>query len=111
MNHYEDHFYILTNKDGATNFKVMRAHETSTEQSHWEEFIPHRPEVLVEDISIFKDFYVLSERSHGLTRIFIQPWDANNGGITFLLTVRHTPLMWVLIRSLTPIYCALDTIH
>ena len=80
LNHYEDHFYILTNKDGATNFKVMRAHETSTEQSHWEEFIPHRPEVLVEDISIFKDFYVLSERSHGLTRIFIQPWDANNGG-------------------------------
>jgi oligopeptidase B len=77
LNHYEDHFYILTNKDGATNFKVMRAHETKTEQSHWEEFIPHRPEVLVEDISIFKDFYVLSERSHGLPRIFIQPWDAN----------------------------------
>ncbi len=77
LNHYEDHFYILTNKDGATNFKVMKAHETKTEQAHWEEFIPHRPEVLLEDISIFKDFYVLSERSHGLTQIFIQPWDTN----------------------------------
>ena len=51
--HYEDFFYILTNKDGATNFKLMRTPEATTEQEHWQEVIAHRPEVRLNDIEIF----------------------------------------------------------
>ncbi len=75
VSHYGDHFYILTNKDGATNFKLMKVSEGDTASAHWEEFIPHRKDVLLEDIDIFKDYYVLSEREGGLNKIKIVRWD------------------------------------
>ena len=78
--HYGSDFYILTNKDGATNFKVMKTPETATESVHWAPFIPHRKDVLIEDLEIFKDFYVVSERDNGLGKMQINRWD---GGDTF----------------------------
>ncbi|MDT7827071.1 S9 family peptidase [Pricia sp. S334] len=76
--HYDDHFYVLTNKDGATNFKLMRVGEDQTAAQHWEEFIPHREEVLLEDIDIFKEYYVLSEREMGLNKIKVVRWDGSD---------------------------------
>jgi len=73
--HYEDNFYILTNKDKAENFKLMQTSEVETTSEHWKEFIPHREEVLLEDIDIFKEYYVLSERENGLNNIRIIRWD------------------------------------
>lgn len=73
--HYEDNFYVLTNKDGATNFKLMKVGEKNTSSSNWQEFVPHRDEVLLEDVEIFKDFYVLSERVQGLNKLKISRWD------------------------------------
>lgn len=75
--HYKNNFYILTNKDDATNFKLMITSEAKTEAKNWVDFIPHRKEVLLEDIEIFKDFYVLSERENGLAKIKIVHWDSN----------------------------------
>ncbi len=72
--HYEDHFYIRTNKDGATNFKLMKTPENLTSKENWENVVPHRKEVLFEDFSIFKDFLVLEERSEGLNKIRIKTW-------------------------------------
>lgn len=71
---YQNSFYILTNKDKATNFKLMTAQEGSTLSSNWKEFIPHREEVLLEDIEIFKEYYVISERENGLNKIKIINW-------------------------------------
>ena len=73
--HFEDYFYILTNKDEAKNFKLMRTSENQTDIQNWEEVIPHREDVLLEDIDIFKDYLVLSERSNGLSQIRIKRWD------------------------------------
>ncbi|WP_238857974.1 S9 family peptidase [Poritiphilus flavus] len=73
--HYEDHFYVLTNKDGATNFKLMKTTESDTDSSNWKEFVPHREKVLLEDVEIFKDYYVLSERDNGLNRLKVTRWD------------------------------------
>ncbi|MEM9687434.1 MAG: S9 family peptidase, partial [Bacteroidota bacterium] len=73
--HYKDNFYIVTNADGATNFKLMKTPEDKTGKEHWEEAIPHREDVLLESIDIFKDFLVLSERSNGLHKIRIKRWD------------------------------------
>ena len=75
--HYEDSFYILTNKDKAENFKLMRTSEEKTSSEHWQEFIAHREEVLLEDIDIFKEYYVLSERENGLNKIRIIRWDGS----------------------------------
>ena len=73
--HYEDHFYIKTNKDGATNFKLMKTPENKTEKENWVDVIPHRKDTLFEDFSIFKDYLVLEERNNGLNKIRIKRWD------------------------------------
>lgn len=74
INHYGDSFYIMTNKDKATNFKLMKTMETTTSKENWTEVVPHREDVLLEDIEIFKDFLVLEERNNGLNKIRIMPW-------------------------------------
>ena len=72
--HYENTFYIVTNLDGATNFQLMSTPETHTEKENWQIEIPHREDVLLEDIDIFKEYLVISERFNGLSHIKIQPW-------------------------------------
>ncbi len=74
INHYGDSFYIMTNADKATNFKLMKTLETATSKENWTEVVPHREDVLLEDIEIFKDFLVVEERSNGLNKIRIMPW-------------------------------------
>lgn len=74
INHYKDSFYILTNKDKAENFKLMKTLETATSQENWTEVIGHRADVLLEDIEIFANYLVLEERSNGLNKIRIMPW-------------------------------------
>jgi oligopeptidase B len=75
ISHYEDSFYILTNKDKATNFKLMKTPENRTEKKFWKDLIPHREDVLLEDIEIFKNYLVVEERSNGLNHIRIMPWN------------------------------------
>nr|WP_299067725.1 S9 family peptidase [uncultured Allomuricauda sp.] len=73
--HYNGSFYILTNKNGATNFKLMKTSEENTASKDWKEFIPHRKDVLLEGVDIFKEYYVLSERENGLNRLKVSRWD------------------------------------
>ncbi|GAA3606663.1 S9 family peptidase [Flavivirga amylovorans] len=75
ISHYNDHFYIITNSDRATNFKLLKTKETKTQKENWEEVIPHRETVLLEDIEIFKDYLVLNERENGLNNLRIISWD------------------------------------
>ena len=73
--HYENHFYIRTNKDNATNFKLMKTPVSATSQENWVDVIAHREDTLLEDMSIFKDYLVLEERNNGLNKIRIKRWD------------------------------------
>lgn len=75
--HFDDHFYIVTNKDEATNFKLMKTHEDKTGVENWEEVLPHRKEVLLEEVDIFKDFLVVTERNKGLNQIRVMRWDGS----------------------------------
>ena len=75
LTHYEDNFYILTNMEGATNFKLMTTPEDKTESENWVDFIQHREDVLLEDIEMFNEYYVLSERENGLNKLKIVRWD------------------------------------
>lgn len=75
--HYGDNFYVLTNKDGATNFKLMKTHIDKTNADQWEEFIPHREDILLEDVEIFRQYYVLTERENGLNKMKIVRWDGS----------------------------------
>ncbi len=78
ISHYGNDFYVLTNKDDATNFKLMKVAEGDTSAENWKQFIPHREDVLLEGIDIFKDYYVLSERKNGLNELKIVRWDGSD---------------------------------
>ncbi|MBT8286717.1 MAG: S9 family peptidase [Bacteroidia bacterium] len=74
--HHKDQFYVLTNKDGARNFKLMKTPDNQTSAENWVDVIPHRPDVLLRDIDIFKDYLVVSERQEGLNKIQIKHWNS-----------------------------------
>ena len=61
-------FYFVTNRE-AENFKVMRAPANDPSEKNWTEFIPHNPDVKIEDINFFKDYVVVSELENGLEYI------------------------------------------
>ena len=71
--HYEEYFYILTNYK-AKNFRLMKTHISQPTKEFWEEVIPHRSNVLLEGIDIFKDFLVIEERNDGLSHIKVINW-------------------------------------
>ncbi len=59
--------YLLTNRDGVRDFKLMRARVA--EPSAWQEWLPAREGVFVEGADLFQDFAVVSERRDGLRRL------------------------------------------
>lgn len=75
IEHYEDHFYILTNKDKAKNFKIMKTRLEQTSKENWVDVIPHKKEVLLEGLDLFKDYMVISERTNGLNEIRVIEWE------------------------------------
>jgi oligopeptidase B len=72
--HLGNYFYIRTNWQ-AKNFRLMRTAVTETAKAAWEEVIPHRENVLLEGLELFKDHLVLAEREKGLTQLRIRRWD------------------------------------
>lgn len=75
ISHYKDMFYVVTNKDKATNFKLQKTSELQTNHEYWEDVIPHREHVLLEDIEIFKNYLVVTERENGLNKLRILSWN------------------------------------
>lgn len=71
VNHHGDHFYIVTN-DNAQNFKVVKAPVKSPAKANWEDYIPHRANVKIDDIDCFEKHIVVYERDQGLEKIQIR---------------------------------------
>jgi oligopeptidase B len=68
IDHYNDKFYVRTNLD-ATNFRLMETPLDKTSKENWKVVIPHRTDVYLAGITIFKDHLVVSERKEGLINI------------------------------------------
>jgi oligopeptidase B len=68
IDHQDDKFYIVTNWD-AVNFRLMECPLDKTLRSNWKEVVPHRADVLLQGIELFRDHMVLSERKNGLTQL------------------------------------------
>ena len=69
--HSKDRFFIMTNWE-AKNFRLMQVEEGDTAKENWEEVIPHRSNVLLEDFDVSNNFMVLQERRNGLSRIRVR---------------------------------------
>ena len=111
VNHFGDYFYVLSN-DHAQNFRLMRTPVARPSRATWEEVIPHRADVLIEDFEFFRDFMVLSERKDGLVQLRVRPWSGRGeyyldfgepAYLAFVSTNREfdTPLLRYVYTSLT----------
>ena len=67
-----DIFFVLTNADGAKDFKIMTAPASDPVRANWKELVPHEPGRLILSVLAFKDFLVRLERKDGLPRIVVR---------------------------------------
>ncbi|MCX5479176.1 S9 family peptidase [Kaistia geumhonensis] len=72
LEHNGDLFYILTNADGAEDFKIVTAPVAAPGRENWTDLVPHRSGRLILGVTLFKDFMVRLEREGGLPRIVIR---------------------------------------
>jgi oligopeptidase B len=71
VTHHGERLLILTNREGAEDFKICEAPLSSPGLAHWREVVPHKEGRLILDTAVFKDFMARLEREDGLPRIVI----------------------------------------
>jgi oligopeptidase B len=70
VDHHEDEFYIRTNDKGR-NFRLVRAPVGDPSAKNWRQVLAHRPLVMLEEVDLFKGFWVAVERDKGLLKLRI----------------------------------------
>ena len=74
IEYYADHrdgvFFIRVNDTGR-NFRLVTAKVEQPGREHWQEILPHRDDVMLEDVDLFQHFFVACERHQGLPRLRI----------------------------------------
>jgi oligopeptidase B len=72
VEYYPDHngsyFYIRVNDTGR-NFRLVKVPVSDPRSANWQEVVPHRANVMLDDTDFFKNYYVLSERENGLPQM------------------------------------------
>jgi len=68
VDHLDDKWYIRTNINNSQNFKLMVCDENKTSSENWKDFIKHRENVLLENVEVFNEFFVVTERENGQRR-------------------------------------------
>jgi len=77
VNDRGERLFILTNADGAIDFKVATAPLASPERANWRDLIPHREGIYVLDVELYAGHMVRLERANALPAIVIR--DLNSG--------------------------------
>ena len=83
LDHHGDVFYIRTNDKGR-NFRLVKAPVSDPRRESWQEVVPHRTDVMLEGIELFKSHLVLGELADGLPRFTVH--DLRSGqahGVSF----------------------------
>lgn len=84
IDHAHNRFYMITNIDGAFNYKLLvcddRAlfsssrSEAMSESDGWEEIIPHNTDIKINDIDLFQEAIVAYVTNLGLPEVLIYQW-------------------------------------
>ncbi|MDE2470602.1 MAG: S9 family peptidase [Bradyrhizobium sp.] len=67
-----DQLFILTNADGAIDFKIVTTPLASPERANWRDLIPYRAGVYLMDIDLYSGHLVRLERANALAAIIIR---------------------------------------
>ena len=77
VSHHADRLLILTNADGAEDFRIVEAPVAAPGRAHWVDLVPHRPGVLIAGFDVYARWLVRLERENALPRIVVR--DLENG--------------------------------
>ncbi len=77
VDHRNGLWYIRTN-DRGRNFRLVTAQVAAPGRDNWTELIPHRGDVMLEEIDLFSGFFVACEREDGLPRLRL--WNFSSDG-------------------------------
>jgi oligopeptidase B len=66
--HNGDFFYIRVNDTGR-NFRLVKTPVSHPRSANWQEVVPQRDNVMLDDTDFFKNYYVLGERENGLPQL------------------------------------------
>lgn len=72
VEHHGDRLFIVTNADGATNFKLMSTPVERPGREHWRELAAYDPNVKIDGVDAFADYLIVYERMKGLPRIRVR---------------------------------------
>jgi len=75
VDHRGELFYIVTN-DRGRNFRLVTAPVANPGPEHWTEVIPHREDVMLEDVDLFSRHSVIHEREGGFPRLRVVSFDS-----------------------------------
>ena len=70
IDHRNGLWFIRTN-DRGRNFRLVTAPVATPDRKHWTVLIPHRDNIMLEDVDLFAGFFVACEREDGLPRLRI----------------------------------------
>ena len=76
VDHRNGYWYIRTN-DRGRNFRLVTAPVDASAKENWVEQIPHRDSVMLEDVDLFRGFFVACEREDGLPRLRLWKFQDN----------------------------------
>ena len=77
VDHHGDRFYLRINDTGR-NFRLVSAPIADLKPANWQEIVPHRTDVMLEDVDLFQHYRVLHERDKGLTQLVITDLEAGD---------------------------------
>jgi oligopeptidase B len=77
VDHHGDRFYLRINDTGR-NFRLVSVPIAHLRPEHWQEIVPHRPDVMLEDVELFQHYRVLHERDQGLVQLVITDLDTGD---------------------------------
>ncbi|WP_240162083.1 S9 family peptidase [Gluconacetobacter azotocaptans] len=75
LSHWGDRFAILTNADGAVDFKLMVAPDATPGMAYWRDLVPHQPGHYITDCVAFSGHLVRRERRDANTALIIRHHD------------------------------------
>ena len=71
VDHTDERLIILTNADGAEDFKIVEAPITAPGRASWTDLVPHRQGRMIISAEAYADYLVRLEREDGLPRIVV----------------------------------------
>ncbi len=69
VDHHDKSFMIVTNDTGRNSRLVKAPASTKADVKTWREIIPHRKDVKLDGVDVFKDFFVAIEKKAGLPQL------------------------------------------